>query len=58
MTPGLAQSFDDLREFVFPMLRVLGSSLHYDPVLMSNNIIKVYDWLVVFIFYRQIPALI
>jgi len=58
MAPGVVQSFVDLREFVFPMLRVLGSSLHYDPVLMSNNIFKVGDWLVVLFFFRQIPAFI
>lgn len=36
MVPKQAHTFLDLRETVFPMLYILGASLHYDPVLLCK----------------------
>ncbi|KAL1505772.1 hypothetical protein ABEB36_005256 [Hypothenemus hampei] len=38
LAPAPAQSFKELKQTVIPMLLSLGSSLHYDPVLLSKII--------------------
>ncbi|XP_050307904.1 THO complex subunit 2 [Anthonomus grandis grandis] len=36
LAPPVVQKFEDLKTHVIPMLLALGSSLHYDPVLLSK----------------------